>query len=1129
MRQTSLSRRGSNLFGALMLMLLFSMPGGTQNLTGIVPTDPMPAQCGFTGGTVAPPSFPVCFNSSAYASLDELYYPLANFRPIRLRANMYVMQKFDGTGNFSEKNPDDMAFLNDWFARCNNAFSDAIILSDRCDELHRGAKVEFIPNWIFVKDEDLWDNDKSMGFKCPDDPSFHLLPFDKKMHEKDPGAINVYLTTSGSIYHQMVTLGTITDPNTGPNGNMFYVWCSQKPAIWSYLDFSSIVHIPNLYLKYWWFKNTFPDQPFSVTRNWLVEEGRVLAHEFGHSLNLEHNDEDCVNNLMITSGRYGNVLTQSQLGIMHRALAVGSLRQYIPCEENYGTPDANRIVNTNELWDVNMRLFTDVVVKNGATLTITCKVLMPEQGIITVERGGKLIVDGGTVTRANTCSPEQFWRTIAAHGDPANQAQGAVVRVINNGFIEGAVVGVTTGSYPGNDPSLWGATVQVENSTFSDCRKGVEFWPFSSTNASYFKNAKFLRSASGSSHTGVSMWRTKGILFDNCTFTGMTRNGINSFDASYTVQNACRFSGSTQSAIASGATEILPNPIIIGRLTDTEAQRNVFSANTLGIHLTAGNNAKIFRNKISSYDFDLAIIGMSRVTAEKNDFSATAAGIKLENSGLETNEYKCNSYSGSMVGLNIVGRNIGFSFTEDAFSTTLHDMFLENAGTTLGRISNQGTFGNGRWNFFTPGQQQQLKTKDGQTARFDYFYPNAMSRPKCSIGAADCSPNSNFGATATLAGEPTCGNGGPFDEDDECIDGDDYYSCARPGWIELVATTQQTLNSGDNSVILNTAKTGTSEAASNALMAASPYLADAVLLAVAANAGFTPAQKTAILKANAPLSLGVMEHLSSLGTATMEELETANEQVPISERARIQDELNKLLVEREDAINRFFAYNTARNNWSKLEAVFSQDTSGYNRRRLFSVYLAQEKYAQASQVLDQMPVSNIEDQYFVAIQRVNLAHRMNPVGYQLDDLTEQSLLAIAESHTEVAAYAQSLLGLLTDRVFMPNLPELTEEKSAEQRSWVDENKNVSIRNTVPQLLLLSPNPARDFLQMQMPGAVGCRIEFHHLTTGRTERTVYLPDGNGLNISIQELPEGVYVLTALQNKQVLTRQKLVIQH
>lgn len=1108
------------------------MIGSAQNLSPSHP-DPLPAGCGFNDAlpsneTETFPS-PKCAHSSIYWKTD-LYFPPENASPIRIRANFYVIQKADGTGNFSENDPDDVAFLNDWFDKCNETFATLKVQKNDCSQtIYHGAKVEIIPNWIFVRDEYYWNNDNTRdAWKCPDTirGRWHLHPYDLINYARDPGAINVYLTASGSIYHQMVTLGTITDPNNGIGGKMPYWWCSQYPYHPDSL-LSSRIHIPNLYLKYWWFKNTYPE-PFSTTRQWLVDEGRTLAHEFGHSLNLPHSASCVANNLMRQAdGGYKDLLTEFQMKTVHRALALTSLRQFIPCEENYRTPASTRVVSNNETWDVNMRLFADVVVKRGATLTITCKILMPEEGVITVERGGKLIIDGGEVYRANTCGPNRYWRTIAAHGDPASQVNGATVRVIRGGLIEGAVVGVTTGGWPNNDASLWGATVQVDLGSFRDCRKGVEFWPFNQANGSYFRKASFLRTASGTSHTGVSMWQTRGILFENCAFTNMVRNGITSFDASYSVQKNCRFQGSSQSAIYSGATNLLPVPILIGNRADAEADRNVFSNNTIGVHLTAGNKVEIYRNRISSYDFDIAMTGQVRTIIHRNSFSAGAAGIRLQSTGIEVNDLQCNGYSGSQVGINIVGTNTGFSFKEDGFTTGIHDLFLENDGANMASIRDQGSSTEGRWNFFTAAHTQQIKTKEGQTQVFRYYYPNNMPRPRCGLEDNTCTPNSNFNTSFTPPLIPECHGGGPSDDEPPCDDD----SCARPGLDSSIAVLRALLEQGSSADMLQAAHESTPTRLPS-LLAASPYLSDAVLLAVAANAGFSTAQKTTLLQANAPLETGISALLPTwIDSVSVRQIAVAGLSRAFSERARAEDELNKLIVEKETAAQRFFARHAEQNNWNRLETVFSQDTGRSNRRRLFSVYLAQSKFGLAEQVLDQMPVADVEDLYFVQTQRINTAHRRDPVAYRLDSLSENTLLAIAASHTQAAGYAQSLLGLLTGREWMPDLPDLGSAAASRSRS---DNPGPRTEPALTkqtgqqqQVLQIAPNPARETLQLHLSGSEGGRVEFCRLTTGRVERTVYLPDSTAVVLSVRELPQGVYVLTAFRAGRVVARQKLVI--
>jgi len=205
------------------------MTGSTQNIlpTPAPPDDPLPAQCSTSGGSQeedATESIQCATSSASWPT--SRYFPYIDAKPIRIKANMYVLQKANGEGNFNPKNPDEMAFLNDWFNKCNDVFTTLIIQSNNCSQtLYNGAKVEIIPNWIFYQDEYLWNNDNTQdAFKYPDTSPgvWHLHPFDLANHKSNPSALNVYLTASGSIYHQMVTLGTITDPNTGTGGNMPY-------------------------------------------------------------------------------------------------------------------------------------------------------------------------------------------------------------------------------------------------------------------------------------------------------------------------------------------------------------------------------------------------------------------------------------------------------------------------------------------------------------------------------------------------------------------------------------------------------------------------------------------------------------------------------------------------------------------------------------------------------------------------------------------------------------------------------------------------------------------------------------------------------------------------------------------
>ncbi|MBA3680711.1 MAG: hypothetical protein H0W73_06040 [Bacteroidetes bacterium] len=55
-------------------------------------------------------------------------------------------------------------------------------------------------------------------------------------------------------------------------------------------------------------------------------------------------------------------------------------------------------ITENEMWDFDIQLYKDVVVKAGKTLIIKCKVAMAINGKIKLEAGAKIIIDGGEIT-----------------------------------------------------------------------------------------------------------------------------------------------------------------------------------------------------------------------------------------------------------------------------------------------------------------------------------------------------------------------------------------------------------------------------------------------------------------------------------------------------------------------------------------------------------------------------------------------------------------------------------------------------------------------------------------------------------------------------------------------------------
>lgn len=1036
----------------VLTILFFSGKASAQS-------DPLPAQCEGVGSNEETPMFAQsCAKTSTLWSSNARYVPSPTARSIQVRANFIIIQKIDGTGNFQDI-PEHRAFLDDWFDRCNGRLSNLWGTSN-CSPLVNDLKVQIVPNWIFLPDpnptEFNWNNDNEPDiYKCPDS-DWWLNGLDATINTNGsiPRGINVYLTVDGSIYNQLVVLGTIDDPEAV---GMPYWWCSEQPSKTN-LTAPSRISVPNLFLKYWWFQNhpNHPkiNHPFSVSREWLVAEGGVLAHEFGHSfIDCYVHKSGCSNHLMVASGGNHDIMLEDDAGCIHRNLALSNLRQFIDCSATYNPPDNqqssstyDRIVTTNELWDIDMRLYSNVTVRTGATLTVSCKIQMPHGGLIKVERGAKLIIDGGTITRANTCSPSQYWSAIAVAGNNAKVQpvptatlaadDAGVVILKNQGMLEGSVVGVTTQRIPAvHEPQYWGGVVDVNDFTFRDCRKGVEFMQYQFPNRSKFLKAKFVRSAIGTSYAGVSIWDTDGILFEECTFANMAQNGIITWDAVFNVKQKNKFSGSPI-AILAGASAPLFGQIQVGVLGLKADNRNKFVDNVVGIKATANSKVEIFSNDFDNSNFDVAIKGTTQSALTDNSFKNSAAGNQFEDTGDNSNQTLCNTYTGNTVGTNIVGGNPGFLFRQESFATLSYDLFLEGEALNPGEIQMlQGITGGARWNYFSTIKPENIKTSTVQpnnhTVPFFYYHPDpaidARLKPKCAQNET-CVPNSNFHNIETTGGS--------------------YSNCMLPA-----------------------------PPSGNPPCLARPCL-DTLRLLIAQKEGLYAQNPTDVLRA----------------------------------------ELQVLVAQRELATDELIREYIGADDWASVETLLAEDLNPANRRRLVGAKLQQEQFAAASTLLQAFPQNTPDDQYFVQVQTVNVARLSDP-EFVLSSTQEASLLAVAEAASPEAGYAQTLLGILTGRVFMPKLPDLGTERSVEQGSTLATTG-----------LETSPNPVSDLLLVRVPRAtVSQTLELWSPATGTLAQRAETTGREAISLPVRHLPAGLYLLVLREQGAVVNHRKVIIQH
>lgn len=197
------------------------------------------------------------------------------------------------------------------------------------------------------------------------------------------------------------------------------------------------------------------------------------------------------------------------------------------------------IIDSNLTWDeINAKFLvmpTDVVVKDGATLTISGLVNMVKDKKIIVEPGAKLHVDGGTIT--NMCGDN--WKGIEVWGDPnegPSFAEQGYVLLTDGATIEHAIKGVYLGkegnccSHSGGIVRAIGGSTPDDRITFRNCWKAAEFMTYNHSSISWFTNTDFICDAPmndpsyevGGERVGtsahVTIWDQEGIFFKDCRF-----------------------------------------------------------------------------------------------------------------------------------------------------------------------------------------------------------------------------------------------------------------------------------------------------------------------------------------------------------------------------------------------------------------------------------------------------------------------------------------------------------------------------------------------------------------------------------------------------------------------------------
>ncbi|HPI30871.1 MAG TPA: hypothetical protein PLS26_10120, partial [Bacteroidales bacterium] len=432
-----------------------------------------------------------CYINKYYDKYNEdlsFWKPNSNSVIKIIKVNFIVIQKDDGTGNFShngvcplETNKTDEEFLYELIDKVNNLYYNNLTnpsdtggksVCGTCNEI-ADTKIRFELQGIHYYQNSAVYGTESNIYKYYPDSEINIYLQGLNLNYSWANLASFYLSTNNYVFLN----------------RLYQDYClyGYYPALNAAAQLShELGH--NLGLCHTYYGGGCP-----ITSGNMYNEGYYYDDLFGAYPSIFCPDRGGVwnsdpwsdpgdyitNNLMgfTVTARY---LSSKQIATMHRNLSIKSTRKYV--KTNVFDNNNAIEISENESWDFDIRCYSDIVVKSGITWVVECKILMPNDAKIIVEPGAKLILDGGYITN---CS-NTFWQGIEVHGNSAlsqypisGAYQQGIVQIINGGTIENAVCGIKTINSDASNPSLTtGGIIRADHAVFHNCKTTIEFLPY---------------------------------------------------------------------------------------------------------------------------------------------------------------------------------------------------------------------------------------------------------------------------------------------------------------------------------------------------------------------------------------------------------------------------------------------------------------------------------------------------------------------------------------------------------------------------------------------------------------------------------------------------------------------------
>ncbi|MBO7287462.1 MAG: T9SS type A sorting domain-containing protein [Bacteroidales bacterium] len=1016
---------------------------------------------------------------------------LSNFIPrddtfpvISIKVNVHIFRKDDGTGNRwldTEEYRDSLRMMFDYANQ---------ISSTNCIYSESIPNAEFIPDskYRFILDSIYYYNNTALAYASDNNPinNFLLANYPERLNNY---ALHMNLF-SNCDYSGKSTLNSNIQ-------SCLFVKCytGHYSGLWAnaLLLNHEIGHNFGLHHPYGSEETDLTDPEFlwdlfgTTKQSWCENptNNEVCYHDGGWDCDINDPSATCTNNIM-GGNKDARHFTALQCARIHRSLRMGNIRKHA-----YGYTDVPKVIDKNENWDFNYKSYQDIIVNSNVTLTISCRLEMVAQAKIIIKPGGKLIIDGGTITNAHY---EGMWQGIQVWGNEnmhQNMVNGrylqGVLELKNGATIENAVCAVDL--WNPLDEHSEGGIVWAEDATFRNNAKAVRslnysnYSPSSGTeaqNASWFRNCSFILDSeyigNETFHNHVELNNVDGIKFYACSFSAdnsvsqlaSSISAIYASSAGFTVTSECSSPSfpCPENNLIYSTFNGFDNAIHVtnngGSVRTFSVSNSEFWNNERGIYATNTGYATIIKNIFNvgnnaQCNYGVYVDGVTNFCIEENNFLRNPSttnrtyGIAVENSGSYNDIYLNhfnNLYCGNIsIGNNIVSGNngLGLTYTCNTNSGNTHDFGVLRDGT-YGNIDNsQGSSSLAAANTFSASQYHFYNKGNNNLT---YYYK----------GNGNKIPSRKYGVTLSTASI-----------DNECKSHYDPIGGGSGGGMMSVGKTDSLKNKYEN-------------------------------------------------------SFSSFNRLNSLGTYKIEKDSTQ----------KMLQEAQMSMLQRECLLA---AGDIVRSNLNKEERDFnelrewlgkSNDIS--SARMIIASYIQQKDFVNAIALAKKLPATydlqgeelNEFYDYLEIIRLHESLSETNRTALQLSDYEVTLLENIAENGTGASkAMADAILaenrGLPTIVITLcPTIPNFASVARGSGESEMTSDTAFKVE--------LSPNPATTNVEVSytLPEGMTSATLVMTNTLGVNVMTAHLDGNNGeTTLSLEELPSGIYYYTIKCGEDVKT--------